>query len=77
MGRATCPDCGANVQVANIAGTDKKVALEVHTDASSDAPRYRIVSLGPPITVGKVPDTLPGDFYPAHIADCPAHGAGL
>lgn len=77
MGQTTCPDCGANVQVAKVAKTGQKVALELHTDASSDADRYRILELGPPLVVVKVPTALAGDYYPAHVADCPAHGAGL
>lgn len=74
MGRTRCPACGATVDVAvDIEG--RRVVLEVHTDPSSDAARYRIVALNP-LTVEPVSKGAAGDYYPDHYFDCPAHGAG-
>jgi hypothetical protein len=65
------------VNVAHDIATDEVVVLEVHTDASSDAARYRIVSHGPPkLLVERVPENAPGDFYPDHKFDCPDFNAG-
>lgn len=76
MGRTACPSCGATVDVAEDIDTGEKVAIEVNTDASSDADRYRIVDLNP-LKVQKVSPGQVGDYFPAHLFDCPAHGAGL
>lgn len=73
--RVRCEACGATVDVAKIQGTDETVALEVHTDPSSDAERFRIVGLNP-LTVERVVKGALGDFYPNHHFDCPAHNAG-
>lgn len=69
-----CPACGATVQVAHLA--EGTVPLEVHTDASTDAARYRIIGFDP-LRAERVPDKAPGDFYPDHRADCPGHANGL
>lgn len=76
MADTTCPACGANVQVGTDIATDERVPLEVNTDASSDAARYRIVNIGPPMTIERVPDNAPGDFYPDHRFDCKDANAG-
>lgn len=75
MGRSSCPSCGANVDIARDVKTDQPVVLEVHTDASSEAPRYRIVG-DLPLVVERVPDGYPGDYFPDHKYDCPAFNAG-
>lgn len=76
MGLSSCPACGANVNVATDIATGDVVVLEFYTDSSPDAPRYRIVSHGSPMTVERVPDNAPGDFYPDHKWDCPDFGGG-
>ena len=77
MGQTSCPACGASVNVARDVNTGEVVVLEVNTDASSDAARYRIVSHGPPqLTVERVADDAAGDFYPDHKFDCPDFNAG-
>lgn len=75
MGRTSCPACGATVDVATDVETGAKVPLEVHTDSSSDADRYRIVELNP-LKVQKVQRGQAGDYFPTHLYDCPAHNAG-
>lgn len=76
MARSRCPACGATVDVAKIKGFDASVPLEIHTDASTDADRYRVVGFDP-LLVERVAPGAPGDFFPDHRADCPAHGNGL
>lgn len=76
MARMGCPACGATVDLAQDINTGERVPLEVYTDASGEAPRYRIVSNGPPLTCERVPDTAPGDFYPDHRFDCKDFNAG-
>jgi hypothetical protein len=76
MGRAACPACGANVDVALDVNTQQMVALELNTDASTDAPRYRYIGHGERPLVERVPDSAPGDFYPLHNFDCPEGNAG-
>jgi hypothetical protein len=76
VGRTACPACGANVDVAKDMHTGETVVLEVHTDASNDAPRYRVVVPGPEMVVERVPDNAPGDFYPDHHFDCKDFNAG-
>jgi uncharacterized protein (DUF736 family) len=71
-----CPACGAPVDVARIVDTDRHVALEPNTDASNDAPRYRVLVGGPELVVERVPDDAAGDFYPEHHFDCPQGNAG-
>lgn len=75
MSESTCPACGANIDLARIVGTNETVALEKNTDASSDAARYRVVSVAP-LMVERVPDSAPGDFFPDHRFDCPDFNAG-
>lgn len=77
MGVTACPACGATVQTADDIQTGELVVLEVNTDPSSDAPRYRIVSTGPRLQVERVPDGWAGDFYPDHKFDCKDFGNGL
>lgn len=76
MGRATCPACGANVDVGTDVNTGETVVLEVNTDASTDAPRYRVVTPGPRLMVERVPDNAAGDFYADHKFDCKDFNAG-
>jgi hypothetical protein len=67
-----CPACGAEVQVVTDVTTGRRVALEPYTDASSEAQRYRIVSMTDgDIRAEPVPSDAPGDFYPVHTFDCP------
>lgn len=75
MARTSCPACGATVDVARINDTDESVALEIHPDASSDAPRYRMIAMNP-MRVVRVKDGAPGDFRPDHQYDCPGANAG-
>lgn len=77
MGRTSCSACGAPIQVVNLDGLrgEHTVPLETHTDASSDAPRYRIVGFDP-LRARAVPTGAVGDFYPDHRHDCPGHNAG-
>lgn len=75
MARSSCPSCGATVDVAKIAGTDDAVPLEVHTDSSNDAERYRIIGHDP-LTAERVPESAPGDYWPDHRFDCPGRNAG-
>jgi len=63
------------VDIARDVKTDQPVVLEVHTDPSSDAARYRIVSVNP-LVVEQVPEGFPGDYYPSHLYDCPGFNAG-
>lgn len=76
MALSRCPSCGATVQVAYDPDAGEPVPLEIHTDASSDAPRYRMIGFDP-MRAERVPDGASGDFYPDHRADCPGHGNGL
>lgn len=76
MGRTVCPACGANVDVGRDVSTGEMVAVEVNTDASGDAPRYRLVNTGPDLLFERVPDSAPGDFHPLHSFDCPGGNAG-
>ena len=77
MPRRNCVACGATVDwaVCNEAGYARAVALEVYTDASSDAPRYRITALKP-LTVEQVSPGAVGDFRVDHHFDCPGGNAG-
>jgi hypothetical protein len=75
MSESTCQACGANIDIATVVGTEERVALEKYTDASTDAPRYRIVGVNP-LRVERVPDSAPGDFYPDHNFDCKDSNAG-
>lgn len=75
MARSSCPACGATVQVALVqtplsGAIEERVVLEVSTDASSDADRYRIVELNP-LTAERVARGARGDFLPDHAWDCP------
>lgn len=76
MARSRCSACGATVQIARVDGGEGAVPLEVHTDASTDAPRYRIIGFDP-LRAERVADEAPGDYYPDHRADCPSYGNGL
>jgi hypothetical protein len=67
----SCPACGATITVAVDNTTGERVPLEIHTDASSDAPRYRVVASEQPIKVERVNDGAYGDFYPDHRHECP------
>lgn len=75
MAASRCPACGATVQVAQLADGEA-VPLEMHTDASSDADRYRLTGFEP-TRAERVAKSASGDFYPDHRADCPGHGNGL
>ena len=75
MTEMACPACGANIDLAKDVDSGEMVALEKHTDASSDAARYRVVGYSP-LTVQRVRDDAPGDFYPDHRFDCPDFNAG-
>lgn len=75
MARSSCPACGATVDVAQIKGTNDTVPLEIHTDAATDAPRYRIVNFQP-LVCERVAVHASGDYTPDHRYDCPGHGAG-
>lgn len=72
---STCQACGANIDVATDIDTGERVGLEKHTDASGDAPRYRIVELNP-LKVQRVPANASGAFYPDHQFDCKDGNAG-
>jgi hypothetical protein len=72
---ATCPACGANVDVARDVDSGEIVALEVYTDAGPDAPRYRVLEVSP-LIVARVPDHAVGDYYPDHRFDCKDANAG-
>lgn len=76
MTEMACPACGANIDLARDIATGEMVPLEKNTDASSDAPRYRIVGSGPPLAAQRVPDAAPGDFFPDHRFDCKDFNAG-
>lgn len=76
MGRTNCPACGATVDVARDVDTNETVVLEINTDASGDAARYRYVSPGPELLVQRVPDSAGGDFFAEHAFDCPESNAG-
>lgn len=72
---ASCPSCGADIQHAQT--TDgSNVPLEWFTEPSGDK-RYRIVALGPPLTVELVSPSATGGAYPDHRKDCPAFENGL
>lgn len=76
MARTSCPSCGATIQVARLDQDGEVTApLEIFTDASADADRYRIIGFEP-LQAERVPDGAPGDFYPDHRHDCPGHNAG-
>jgi hypothetical protein len=76
MGRTACPACGANVDAGHDNVTGEVVVVEIATDASGDARRYRLVSAGPPMLFERVPDDAPGDFFPDHYFDCKDANAG-
>lgn len=76
MGRSACPACGATVDVGFDIETGKPVVIEVNTDAASDAPRYRVANVGPPLQLERVPDGAPGDYHTVHSFDCPQGNAG-
>lgn len=75
MARTNCPACGASVQVARVSDKSKMVTLEVHTDASADTDRYKIVGHRP-LRVIKVATGAYGDYFPDHQFDCPGANAG-
>lgn len=78
MARSRCPACGATVDVAQCKdanGFTFPVPLEVHTDASSDADRYRITGHAP-LTAEQVAPGSRGDYHPDHRHDCPGSNAG-
>lgn len=71
----SCPACGADVTSAKLEdGTH--INLEKWTDTTGDS-RYRVIDVGPPLTVAKVAPSSVVDAYPDHRVDCPAHGNGL
>lgn len=74
--RGNCPACGATIDMAHDAQTDEAVPLEVNTETAGEAPRYRVANVGPPLTVERVPDDAPGEFYADHRFDCPDFNAG-
>lgn len=69
--RATCPGCGAEITHAKTV-SGENVPLERWTDPSGSM-RYRIVDIGPPLTVEPVSEQSAIDAYPDHRKDCP-HG---
>lgn len=71
MGRTSCMSCGATVDVARVEGESEFVPLEVNTDSSSEADRYRIVGMNP-LIAERVAKNATGDFFPDHRFDCPA-----
>lgn len=76
MARSSCPSCGAPIDLAEDVESAEMVPLEVYTDASSDAPRYRFVGQAP-LRVRRVSQRAAGDFVPDHRYDCPGHGNAL
>jgi hypothetical protein len=72
---ASCPDCGATITHAKTPSGDN-IPLERWTDPNGPN-RYRIVALGPPLTVEQVSPGSAIDAYPDHRNDCPSHGNGL
>lgn len=76
MPRTNCPACGATVDVATDVTTGEKIPLEINTDASGEAPRYRFVTPGPDLRVERVAEDAAGDFYPDHRWDCKDFNAG-
>lgn len=75
MAKSRCPACGATVQIAKL-GDGAAVPLEMHTDASIDAARYRLIGFAP-LLAERVADSASGDFFPDHRADCPGYANGL
>lgn len=81
MTRVNCPACGADVDWARIEGevtfdgSPKRVPLDTFTDASSDAPRYRVIGHNP-MRVERVAAGVRGDYFPDHRHDCPGANAG-
>lgn len=75
MSRQSCPACGATIDLARDAAGEV-VPLEVNTDTGSEAPRYRVSNVGPPLRVERVPDQASGEFYPDHRFDCKDFNAG-
>lgn len=75
MARSRCPNCGAAIDLAEDVDTEENVPLDVFTDSSTDAPRYRFVGHNP-LRVKKVEPRTHGDHFPDHRFDCPAHYAG-
>lgn len=75
MARTSCPNCGAKVDVAEDVDTGENVAVELFTEPPGVPPRYRFVGHNP-LRVKKVDTRAPGDHFPAHWFDCPAHNAG-
>lgn len=70
--RTNCMSCGATIDIARLVNSEVTVPLEVHTDPSSDADRYRVVDLNP-LVVEPVNKGAAGDYFPDHRADCPAY----
>lgn len=75
MGRTSCPACGATVDIAEDVDTGEKVPVEIHTDSSSEADRYRIVGHNP-LRIQKVRKDAAGGYFPNHLFDCPGANAG-
>lgn len=69
--RTNCMGCGATIDIARIKDSDATVPLEVHTDPSSDADRYRVVEMNP-LVVEPVNRGAAGDYFPDHREDCPS-----
>lgn len=72
---ADCPNCGATITHAKTR-EGENIPIERWTDTSGDR-RYRIIDLGPPLTVERMSPASPIDAYPDHRVDCPGHGNGL
>lgn len=76
MARRSCPNCGTTIDLAEEVGTGETVPLEIYTDASGDAPRYRVVGMRARAIIERVPTGAAGDYYPDHRHDCPSWNAG-
>lgn len=77
MALSNCPACGATVDVARIDGTEETVPLELSSDASLEAPRYRIVGQNPTCVVRVVAaGEVVGNFPADHRFDCAGFNAG-
>lgn len=76
MATATCPDCGAEITHAKTEDGED-IPLDKFTEPAGTPRRYRIVGLGPPLTVEMVSPESAIDAYPDHRTDCPGHGNGL
>lgn len=77
MPKTNCPACGGEVDIVVDVDTGETLPVEINTDASGEADRYRYVGfVNGKGQVKKVSPEAAGDFHPDHRFDCKDFNAG-